>query len=539
MDAKLVVRGIENTSAAFTTAARVICARADIAYAHASLLRVHAKGTLGEIMAERAFLRNKLGEQISGKWTSLTPRTGRQGFDHLFVRKDGNKFKWMVCESKYGTSQLGTTKGGVRQMSWVWMHERAVKLGDAYLKIADRKVTFRKVPWFKSGVKTYDIPLDNGTKATFWRDKNGHWHFDGPKDQLAKAREMAKKMGLDLKSPTCNIRGRKFHITAEGNDLKITLEDIKSGVGSKDIETISTQKEIILKDVLGKNISDEELKKQIAEELRKKFPNLTKAEIKELAEELAEKKTNGSLLKEAMSTFGSIVLQSSMAGGIAAVFDTGIQLILTRKIDLQRVALTAGAATTGAAMGQVASIIFIKTKSGATAVRFMYKAFHLRSASLMRNSLAGGLGAIATSAVTAYGGVWLGHCSWDDANKEFASGAAGTVGGAVVVSGTTGAIATWGTASTGTAISTLSGAAQTKAILAWIGRFVGGGVKAGTFTLGIVGIVAGFAISAAVSATISAISSANDRKYQLLKNRLYSRTGVWDTVARRMIKDAV
>ncbi|MFN3213751.1 MAG: hypothetical protein ACE37M_11640 [Henriciella sp.] len=55
----------------------------------------------------------------------------------------------------------------------------------------------------------------------------------------------------------------------------------------------------------------------------------------------------------------------------------------------------------------------------------------------------------------------------------------GKVAGVTAMSAFYGAVATFGTASTGTAISTLSGAAATNATLYWIGGLVGGGVAAG------------------------------------------------------------
>lgn len=533
------VRALENSAASVGTTARVIIARADIAYAHAALLRTHAKGNFGEAIAQRSFLRNKLGEAVSGKWTSLTPRVGRQGFDHLFVRQRGGKFCWMVCESKYGSSQLRMNKVGVQQMSWVWIHQRAVRLGDAYLKIADRPVTFQKQPWFKSGIRTYEVPLDDGTKVTFWRDKKGKWHFDGPKDKLAQAQEKARKMGADLKSPTCNIRGRKFHITTDGNDVKITLEDLKSSVGSKSVEGSRIRGEIVLKDILSKKISDEDLKKAIAEELRKKYPNLTDGEVRELAEEIAEKKTNGSLIKEAMSTAGRIALQSAAAAGIAAVVDAALQYALTRKMDLRRVALSAGATAIGTTVGQLTTIVFIKTKSGASVVRILQRAFKLRSASLMRNSLAGGAGAVATSGVLAYGSVWLGRSSWDDAHQEFISGIVGTAGGALVVTGVTTAVAAWGTAGTGKLIAELSGAPQTNAILAWLGRLVGGGKFAGEVVLGGIGIVATMAIGVGANFAIGKFRESLKRDYMILKGTKFDDLSVWLLVASRIIRGNV
>lgn len=525
-----------NAVASLTTAARVISARADVAYAFASLVRTHAKGNLGEAYAQRYFIRNKLGETVSGKWTSLTPRTGRQGFDHLFVRRSGNKFLWMVCESKYDKSTLGVLKDGTQQMSWKWIHDRAAKLGDQYIAISKCNVMPRKLPWLKNGIKTFDVPLEDGSKVTFWKGKDGKWRYDGPKNKLAVAQETAGKMGLDLKSDMCNIRGRKFHITPSGNDVKITLYDLESSKGSVKIDGVKVRGELTLKGILDKHLSDEELKKMIAEELHKKFPNLTSREIKELTEEIAERKTNGSLLKEAMATTGTIALQSLAAAGIASVFDSAIQFALTKKIDLRRVAVTAGAAATGTVAGQVTSIILIKTKGGASMVRYVSRIAKLRNASLMRNSIAGGVGAVLTSAVTAYGSAWLGQSTWKEANQEFITGVGGIVGGGMTVTGATSLIVVFGHASTGTAISALSGAAQVNAILAWAGRLIGCGKAAGRVLLGGVGIVATIVIGWGISYAFKKHGEAEARELVLLKGKLYD-DQTWDVVATRMLRE--
>ena len=130
---------------------QTVLARADLVYAQSVLVRTHSKGNLGEALALRAFLRNKFEE--GGNWFSLTPRTGRQGFDHLFVRINQNgSYSFMVGESKYGSSQLGVTQGNVKQMSWNWIHARANKLGDAYISVSNRSnISCRKLPFFRTG----------------------------------------------------------------------------------------------------------------------------------------------------------------------------------------------------------------------------------------------------------------------------------------------------------------------------------------------------------------------------------------------------
>ena len=78
---------------------------------------------------------------------------------------------------------------------------------------------------------------------------------------------------------------------------------------------------------------------------------------------------------------------------------------------------------------------------------------------------------------------------------------AAKMAGAGVSAGLYGLVSTFGTASTGTAIAGLSGAAQTNATLYWFGSWVGGGVAWGTT------IVSGIGIAVAVVA------------YPLLKSR--------------------
>ena len=65
--------------------------------------------------------------------------------------------------------------------------------------------------------------------------------------------------------------------------------------------------------------------------------------------------------------------------------------------------------------------------------------------------------------------------------------------GVAGTSGITGLIGALGSASTGTAIGSLSGAAATTAKLYWIGSLVGGGVATGGFLLGAAAVVGGFA----------------------------------------------
>jgi len=508
---------------------QTVLARADLVYAQSVLVRTHSKGNLGESLALRAFLRNKFEE--GGNWFSLTPRTGRQGFDHLFVRINQNgSYSFMVGESKYGSSQLGVTQGNVKQMSWNWIHTRANKLGDAYINLSNRSnISCRKLPFFRSGIKSYDVVVNN-QKVSFWRDSNGNWYFTGSQDQLAQAQKEAAKMGHALK--TSKISARLFRIRKSGDDVIISIDRIKSGKNSSTVQIIKG-KEIVLKGVLSKHISDEELKRQITEELKKKFPGMSKAEIKELTDDLANKYKNGDLVKKAPSVIRSIAWQSLLAGGISGAIDLALQLLTQRKVNWKRVAVTAVSSAAGAACGQVLAIGMIKTKAGAITVRCIARMAGLRAFSLLRNSLAGSAGGLVTTALAAYGGALLGYTTWKEANRTFIAGASGMAGGFVAGTATTSLVAAFGTCSTGTAISSLSGAAATNATLAWLGGGAasagGGGMAAGALVLGGIVVVATLVVASTVTWAFIVYDKKDRRQYTLLLEEKFSK--LWYKIA--------
>ena len=522
------------------TVAGVIAARADLSFARHTLLIRHACGSFGEAIAQRAFLHSKLSETARGGWISIAPRSGRQGFDHLFLRMEKGRFKWIVGESKFGSSQLGKTDGKtVTQMSWVWIRKRALKLGDAYLainKLDATSISRKRLPFIKTGVRTLDVPLEDGTKATFWKDSNG-WHYDGPAEKIKEAQEMAARMGADLKSPSCNIRERLFRIEAipGTRDVKVTIEELSSSKGSSSIDGRGTVKEIVIKDILGKRITDPELKDELAKKFRKEFPGLSDGEIREMVEEFCDRYKNGSLIKSSLSFIGEVALQSLAAGAVAGAFDVGVQLLFTRKVNWSQTGLAIGGTAAGAGVGQAMSVVFIKTKSGAQAVRVLSRMFGVRSASFMRNALSGNIGAVLTQAVVCYGSAWLGNGDWKSANRSMVAGLAGTFGGTAVGAGVLGTVMTFGTASTGTAISTLSGAAATNAAYAILGGGTiasgGGGAAMGAIVLGGIVVVAAVAISGIVAFAFARYDKIQDENYLKLRLAKYSMDGVWEIVA--------
>ena len=76
---------------------------------------------------------------------------------------------------------------------------------------------------------------------------------------------------------------------------------------------------------------------------------------------------------------------------------------------------------------------------------------------------------------------------------QFGAAIASKIAGAVTVGGVFALVAAFGTAGTGTAIASLSGAAATSATLAWVGGLLGGGMATGAVLTGGLGIVVGLA----------------------------------------------
>ena len=144
----------------------------------------------------------------------------------------------------------------------------------------------------------------------------------------------------------------------------------------------------------------------------------------------------------------------------------------------------------------------------------------LRTFSLLRNSLAGTAGGLVTTAITSYGAALMGYASWKDVNRDFIAGTAGIAGGALAGTATTSLVAAFGTCGTGTAISTLSGAAANNAILAWLGggsvASGGGGTAAGAVVLGGIVVVAAVAVTCAVTWAFIVYDKKERRQYALL-----------------------
>ena len=527
---------LRHNAAVGATALQTMLARADVAFARNLLRPTYMKGPRGEFLAENFVLNNQLEQDIRGHWIPLTPRSGPQGLDHLFMKtgKNGHLY-WMVGESKYGSSQLGVTVDGARQLSTEWTSKRIRNLGAQYCDLAVNSVELKPLPHVSPKAQ-FDVAIGDKT-LSFWKDDDGRWFFNGSLEELRPARDMAAKMGNNLLSVNCNIRVRLFHIDAIGNDLKVTLYHVKPDEVTT-ISKMTPSKSFTVPELLGHNISDTELKKEIANAFRKHFPEMSDEELRQEAENIAKRYKNGDLLHAPRPLWQTVISQTAWAAGVAGTLDVAAQLVLTGKIVFGKALLAAGGAALGATSGQIVGIMLLKTAIGRQAVRSLAGFLNLGT-SMTRGALSGMGGGIVAAAFLPYGSWLLGYCDIRQANRQAVAGIGGTLAGSAAGLGVAGLVAHFGTCGTGAAIAGLHGAAATNATLAWLGLGTvangGFGVAGGFCVLGGCVTVAAVAVSSLIALGFSLYDANDRRQYALLLATKYKDNGIWNVVANKRL----
>ena len=475
----------EVTAASTTTVIGSSLSHPDVAIAK-SIICGHrlTKGAFGERLVTENIISKVLSD---GKWKSISPRMGPQGIDHIFLKLDPKTNlpkSLMVGETKYGTSRLGDTKDG-KQMSLNWTNKRLYALGKRYLDLANVKAVARmpKYPHYK-----VNITLRSGKELYFWKNSSKEsWKFSGNPTDLDEAIKRAKITGnflIKAADGGISYRRRIFHIEPEGNNVKITIKDAgKVGKGSS-LTNLPTKKTIMLQGILNEKLNPK-LKGEIIGLLKNYFKNYKISELEELADNLVKDvKQKKALLKNYgyMQVAKDFVLPAAATAGIAMALDVGVQLLADGNIDVRKTLLTGGATTTGVLMAQSLKVALrnnILAGSMASKLGLSFTSFNTCFSSTV--------GAIVTAAIFSYGSYYLGYSDLNTANREMFASTVGIGVGSIAALGTMAAIGTLGTASTGTAIATLSGAVYTNAILAWIGggsiAAGGGGVALGTTIL--------------------------------------------------------
>lgn len=432
------------------------------------LLR-HTRGIVGEASTENALARylNRKGKVV---WRAMTPRTGPQGIDHLFVKYDesGIPVDLYVGESKWGASQLGNTKDGP-QMRRTWTRKRLAGIGDRYCRIArSRGVVCRTIP--KETIPNAEMSVMIKGKGgelverVFWRESStGEWFYSGDPSELRLAQRAAGTQGqLYVAGAAGSVGYRRsvYHWKASGDDLILRIDTInRQDVLSKG--TVQNGRKMTIVGGMSKSLPAGSIN-EIARKLQAlpEFKDWKPSELRRMVKSSADsykKAIEQDRLRTVVAGAKAVGIATSAAVGI----DVAIQLIARQTVDWNQVAMTGVKTFTAVSAGELAGFGLMKLGVGSRFVRSGAKA---------------GVIAAAFSAFDYYQ-VYKGNMSWEDANANTLIAGASMGAGAATGAALMALPAMLGaTASTGTAIASLSGAAATSSTLAVYG---GGTVAAG------------------------------------------------------------
>ncbi len=495
-------------------------AQADVALCKSIIFPPHLKGEYGESIVGKFFFEQHL--KNSGRWVPVSARLGRQGIDQIYIKYDtkGRPKDIIVGEVKYGSSKLGMTNDDI-QMGSKWTSKRLVALGNRYLSISSEKNIQSQKPANKLSIRhEISIELQNGKIVTFWReDGNSAWKFDGEEADFLEAKQKVKSTGKFLVSAgndVIRIKRRIFEVKIENNHLNIIVKDASALDSGVKQSQIPGQKISVKLDGKSGKISQKALTEEIAKQIQRKFPHLSKKDCTYFAEKITYKVNNPEDLNPVNKQLAHVStlkmsLRTGLAGaGFVGIFEA-ISQAINGELNVKKLAgnISLGFLSTAAgnAVGQSVIRSTIQSQIAYDTITRTAESLNV-SSSLVRGSLGATAGGGVAALLFSYGGFLLGYYDSYTANKLAVSGVAGTAGGALASAGTLALVSAYGTAGTGVAISSLSGVAASNASLALLGGGTvasgGGGVAMGGFALfGIAGIAAiGFTTAAMYGCTL-------------------------------------
>ncbi len=398
------------------------------------------KGAMGEAVMDK-LLSNHLKD--SGNWQRLA-KLGPQGIDSLYVKLDpkGLPKDLLVAEAKFGTSRLGNTVDGCQQMSHCWTSKR--------LK----------------------------TTASYYRSNR--------QPQLARFLEAAADGKIRYRANVSRLSMTNGQFTMTMTPVKVSYSN-PTQVFLNDSQAKSFQlRPPLVKTAFSETIAEDLFKRSPS---RYPTPSLALAEARQMVKIASEKGQLPKLINyrpqpQVMlnQTLNSAIkpglgLGAGLGGGIELL----TQLASGQPLDGQRVVEMALLGEASRYAGTIAGMAMQQT--------LMTSQSKLLLTLSTRSTVSSLFGGVAGGVMFSYGSYLLGYSDWRTASRETVSSLAsyGTwaLGGAVLGGGTAVAFATTiagaigVTASTGTAIASLSGAAAANATLA----AGGGGVAAGTAVL--------------------------------------------------------
>lgn len=422
-------------------------------------------------------------------WKKLIPSLNNNGLDGLYIKyKNGIPIDTIVAESKYGTSKLGSTKYG-EQMSDLWINKNLSILKKNYSNIIfDSKVNISNYS------DIFELPLSNGQKIKVYKIKNNLYIKDlSYKDLVEKSINNHIKF-FDNLIENKNYKKRLFNFYFEKNNMvTIKLTDMDSDKSTfyrdKNYKDLSNKFKLNIKNGLLKNdiielknngYSDFQAKKEANNIFEKRLKN---NELYKYKKQFIPKISPliSDTLKIGLSSIGISLIQELIISSISnmefnwnnvlrdSIVETSV-FVFSKYIKKASV---------------LKSNLLAVTAMNATDLLFQFTNGEVNFQKILNNAFV---------SVESLGSILL-------AEK--------TINGLFMLVANT-----FGAASTGVPISTLYGAAATKASLAWLGGGAlsagGGGIALGTALIG--GTV--FGITVIIPVTYSIIKFIDDKDIQ-------------------------
>jgi hypothetical protein len=436
----------------------------------------HFKGEFGERLMHSAF--------TSTGWSQATPMNiGRTGIDGLYFNMDGNGVPrdLLVSDAKYGSAKLGMTKDGL-QMSDEWRKRRLHQTAGMYRNLSE-ELSNKKVLSANGALKNgasgrITVPLSNRINIEVWREKGAIRYFC--QDKNISPTDIQRQLNrcatyLDgAASGKINYRSRLFSYKPNGKEHNFVISKLDDN---------------------GHVISQRTIKGEF-HKLPSEFRNLIKSTIRRVLLLVGKSRRDAKILTaricETPDEFNQLCMKSRYGflrgldrgafkvAGIVALVGAGADVIIQYmedgQIDIKRTVVTGG-------------LVFSSVVTG------NYVGTHLSEILVSRSPILGNLGGVvvggSVASILFAGGLWAtGYTDGKTALKTAATG--------IAASGVTGILyaapqiaiwyaSTYGVASSGVAIASLHGAAQTSAALAYLGggslAAGGGGVAGGTIVV--------------------------------------------------------
>jgi hypothetical protein len=483
-----------------------VLARADVALARSLITPTLLRGEVSEGLVNAGLLRQL---ESSGDWRMIRPRLGAQGIDGILVKLDenGKPRKLLVAETKYNSARLGMTADGI-QMAGPWRRTRLSALANQYKRVgatlAIENTAIEAPPVGLAPHSQLDVPLSEGRVAKFWRDDSGVWKLDAAGASTQEVRSQANALEALLNGAAegrISYRARIFSLKPAGDRLAVTVRDARPlDLGARTLNQLPQTGafEIPLTGLQGAHVG-RAVQSELARSIQRKLPQLPDEEALLLSKAVAIDGNRLSGLRGLSGRTPSYHLAGTSAGAglVGAVLDplvtVGSDWLVSGQMHIDGRRLAESAATTfvstaaGVFAGQSTVLVITRNEILNQFAQRAAGGLGIPSTSLLTNAAGGIVGGGVTSIAYALVGYELG---WMNAPAARRNATSGIIAGTVGTSALTGAliiVATYGTASTGTAISTLSGAAATSASLAWFGGSSvaagGGGVAAGSAVL--------------------------------------------------------